>query len=82
MINKIVLVGCGTAYHSCLVAKYWLEELTSLDVEIDIASEFRYRNLKFNSDNLYIFVSQSGETADTAAALEICKKIKLKLAPL
>ena len=78
MINKIVLIGCGTAYHSCLVAKYWFEELTSLDVEIDIASEFRYRNLKFNSSNLYIFVSQSGETADTAAALDICKKNKVK----
>ncbi len=77
-INKIVLIGCGTAYHSCLVAKYWFEELTSLDVEIDIASEFRYRNLKFNSSNLYIFVSQSGETADTAAALDICKKNKVK----
>ena len=77
-INKIVLIGCGTAYHSCLVAKYWLEELTSLDIEIDIASEFRYRKLKFNSNNLYIFVSQSGETADTAAALDICKKNKVK----
>ena len=77
-INKIVLIGCGTAYHSCLVAKYWFEELTSIDVEIDIASEFRYRNLKFNSNNLYIFVSQSGETADTAAALDICKKNKVK----
>ena len=77
-INKIVLIGCGTAYHSCLVAKYWFEEITSLDVEIDIASEFRYRNLKFNSRNLYIFVSQSGETADTAAALDICKKNKVK----
>jgi glucosamine--fructose-6-phosphate aminotransferase (isomerizing) len=77
-INKIILIGCGTAYHSCLVAKYWLEELTSIDVEIDIASEFRYRNLKFNSNNLYIFVSQSGETADTAAALDICKKNKVK----
>ena len=77
-INKIVLIGCGTAYHSCLVAKYWFEELTSLDVEIDIASEFRYRNLKFNFSNLYIFVSQSGETADTAAALDICKKNKVK----
>ena len=65
-------------YHSCLVAKYWFEELTSIDVEIDIASEFRYRNLKFNSNNLYIFVSQSGETADTAAALDICKKNKVK----
>ena len=77
-INKIILIGCGTAYHSCLVAKYWFEELTSIDVEIDIASEFRYRNLKFNSNNLYIFVSQSGETADTAAALNICKKNKVK----
>ncbi|MDC3157319.1 glutamine--fructose-6-phosphate transaminase (isomerizing) [Candidatus Pelagibacter bacterium] len=77
-INKIVLVGCGTAYHSCLVAKYWLEELTSIEIEIDIASEFRYRKLKFNSNNLYIFVSQSGETADTAAALDICKKNKVK----
>ena len=77
-INKIVLIGCGTAYHSCLVAKYWLEELTSIDVEIDIASEFRYRKLKFNLNNLYIFVSQSGETADTAAALDICKKNKVK----
>ena len=77
-INKIILIGCGTAYHSCLVAKYWLEELTTIDVEIDIASEFRYRNLKFNSNNLYIFVSQSGETADTAAALDICKKNKVK----
>ncbi len=77
-INKIVLIGCGTAYHSCLVAKYWLEELTSIDVDTDIASEFRYRKLKFNSDNLYIFVSQSGETADTAAALDICKKNKVK----
>ena len=77
-INKIVLIGCGTAYHSCLVAKYWIEELTTIDVEIDIASEFRYRNLKFNLNNLYIFVSQSGETADTAAALDICKKNKVK----
>ena len=77
-INKIVLIGCGTAYHSCLVAKYWLEELTSIDTEIDIASEFRYRKLKFNSNNLYVFVSQSGETADTAAALDICKKNKVK----
>ena len=48
-INKIILIGCGTAYHSCLVAKYWFEEFTSLNVEADIASEFRYRNLKFNN---------------------------------
>ena len=77
-LKKIILIGCGTAYHSCLVAKYWLEELTKIDVEIDIASEFRYRNLKFNNKNLYIFISQSGETADTAAALDICKKNNVK----
>ena len=77
-IKKIILIGCGTAYHSCLVAKYWFEELTNLDIEIDTASEFRYRNLKFDNKNLYIFVSQSGETADTAAALDICKKNKVK----
>ena len=77
-IKKIYLIGCGTAFHSCLVTKYWLEELTTIDVEIDIASEFRYRNLKFNKKNLYIFVSQSGETADTAAAHDICKKNNVK----
>tara|TARA_B100000965_G_scaffold13472_1_gene10119 strand:+ start:465 stop:2285 length:1821 start_codon:yes stop_codon:yes gene_type:complete len=77
-IKSIVLIGCGTAYHSCLVAKYWFEEYTSLDVSIDIASEFRYRKIKFKSDCLYVFVSQSGETADTYAALDICKKNKMK----
>ena len=71
-INKIRLIACGTAYHSCLMAKYWIEEFTSLDVEADIASEFRYRNVKLKQNDLYIFVSQSGETADTYAALEKC----------
>ncbi len=77
-INKIRLIACGTAYHSCLMAKYWIEEFTSLDVEADIASEFRYRNIKLNTNDLYIFVSQSGETADTYAALEKCKKNNVK----
>jgi len=77
-IQKIVLVGCGTAYHSCITAKYWFEELTDIPIEIDIASEFRYRKIKFNKKNLYIFVSQSGETADTFAALNLCKKNKVK----
>ena len=77
-ISSLVLIGCGTAYHSCLVAKYWFEEHTSLDVTIDIASEFRYRKIKFKKDSIYIFVSQSGETADTYAALDICKKNKMK----
>ena len=76
-IKKIVLIGCGTAYHSCLVTKYWLEEFTNLVIETDIASEFRYRNNRFDKNNLYIFVSQSGETADTFAALDLCKKENL-----
>jgi glucosamine--fructose-6-phosphate aminotransferase (isomerizing) len=75
-IEKIILIGCGTAYHSCATAKYWFEELTNIQIEIDIASEFRYRKIKFNKKNLYIFVSQSGETADTFAALDLCKKNK------
>ena len=77
-INKIVLIGCGTAYHSCLVAKYWFEEFTSLNIEVDIASEFRYRKVRFDKKALYIFVSQSGETADTYAALDLCKKQNVK----
>ena len=77
-ISSVTLIGCGTAYHSCLIAKYWFEELTTLDVTIDIASEFRYRKNRFKNDNLYIFVSQSGETADTYAALDLCNKNNMK----
>ena len=77
-ISSITLIGCGTAYHSCLMAKYWFEELTKLDVTIDIASEFRYRKNRFKKSNLYIFVSQSGETADTYAALDLCNKNSMK----
>ena len=78
LIEKIVLIGCGTAYHSCIAAKYWFEDLTNISIEIDVASEFRYRKIKFSKKNLYIFVSQSGETADTFAALDLCKKNKVK----
>ncbi len=77
-ISSITLIGCGTAYHSCLMAKYWFEEITSLDVNIDIASEFRYRKNRFKKDTLYVFVSQSGETADTYAALDLCKQSGVK----
>ncbi len=77
-IKKIILIGCGTAYHSCITSKYWFEELTNIPIEIDIASEFRYRRIKFDKENLYVFVSQSGETADTFAALDLCKKNKVK----
>ena len=77
-ISSIVLIGCGTAYHSCLMAKYWFEQLTTLNVTVDIASEFRYRKNRFSKDTLYVFVSQSGETADTFAALDLCNKNKMK----
>ena len=77
-ISSILLIGCGTAYHSCLMAKYWFEQMTTLDVNVDIASEFRYRKNKFKKNCLYIFVSQSGETADTYAALDLCNKNKVK----
>ena len=77
-ISSVVLIGCGTAYHSCLVAKYWFEQNTNIDVSVDIASEFRYRKIKFKQNALYVFVSQSGETADTFAALDICKKNEVK----
>ena len=77
-ISSIILIGCGTAHHSCLMAKYWFEELTSLEVSVDIASEFRYRKNRFKKDRLYVFVSQSGETADTYAALDLCNKNDMK----
>ena len=58
--SSITLIGCGTAYHSCLLAKYWVEEITTLDVNIDITSEFRYRKNRLKKETLYVFVSQSG----------------------
>ena len=76
--KSAMLIGCGTAFHSCLIAKYWMEQNTNLEVSVDIASEFRYRKIKFKKDCIYIFVSQSGETADTYAALDLCKKNKVK----
>ena len=67
--DRIVLVACGTAYYACHVAKYWFEQLARVPVEIDVASEFRYREPPFSGREAAIFVSQSGETADTLAAL-------------
>ena len=71
-IDRIVMVACGTAYYACLVAKYWFEQLARIPVEVDIASEFRYREPPVSDRTLAIFVSQSGETADTLAALRYC----------
>ena len=71
-VSRIILVACGTAYYACYVAKYWIEKLAKIPVEIDIASEFRYREPPIEHATVAIFVSQSGETADTLAALRYC----------
>ncbi len=71
--NRLVLVACGTAYYACHVAKYWFEQLAGIPVEIDVASEFRYRNPPIGEHDAVILVSQSGETADTLAALHYVK---------
>ena len=71
--SKIYLIACGTAMHAGLVAKSIIEQLCQIDTEVDIASEFRYRNPLINKNTLAIFISQSGETADTLAALKLAK---------
>ncbi len=72
-IDKITMVACGTAYLACNVAKYWFETLARMPVESDIASEFRYREPPISPQSAALFVSQSGETADTLAALRYCQ---------
>lgn len=73
-IKQVVIVACGTAYLAGAVAKYWFEQIAGVPVEIDVASEFRYREPPLRDGTLAIFVSQSGETADTLAALRYCKE--------
>ena len=73
-LNKIYIVACGTAMHAGLVAKNAIEKLCKIETEIDIASEFRYRDPLVNEKTLCIFISQSGETADTIAALKLSKE--------
>ena len=75
-IPRITIVACGTAFYAGLVAKYWFEQMARVPVEVDIASEFRYREAALPEGGLAIFVSQSGETADTLAALEYCRAQK------
>jgi glucosamine--fructose-6-phosphate aminotransferase (isomerizing) len=71
--DRLIMVACGTAYYACMVAKYWFEKYAGLSVELDIASEYRYRDPVLGPNNLALFVSQSGETADTLAALRHVK---------
>lgn len=72
-IDRLTMVACGTAFYACLVAKYWFEQIARLPVEIDVASEFRYREPPIPKGTAALFVSQSGETADTLAALRYCE---------
>ncbi len=81
-INRIVFAGCGTAYYSTLVARYWFEKLAALSVDNDVASEFRYREPPLTFDVLSVFVSQSGETADTLASLRYCRERNVKAATI
>lgn len=74
-IDRIFLVACGTSWHAALVAKYWIEKFAHIPVEVDIASEFRYRHLLINERVLTIAISQSGETADTLAGIRRAKKM-------
>ncbi len=77
-VTNITMVACGTAYLACMVAKYWFEKIARIPVEVDVASEFRYREPPLNPNSLAIFVSQSGETADTLAALRYCVEQNIK----
>ncbi|MEO9863594.1 MAG: glutamine--fructose-6-phosphate transaminase (isomerizing) [Yoonia sp.] len=72
-IERMTLVACGTAHYACMVAKYWFEQVARMPVEIDVASEFRYREPPVTKGTAALFVSQSGETADTLAALRYMK---------
>lgn len=68
--DRVILIACGTAHYACHIAKYWIESLAGIPVEVEIASEYRYRDLALTGCEIAIFVSQSGETADTLAALK------------
>ncbi|MEE4135128.1 MAG: glutamine--fructose-6-phosphate transaminase (isomerizing), partial [Desulforhopalus sp.] len=78
-IDRIFLVACGTSWHSALVAKYWIEQYAHIPVEVDIASEFRYRHLLISDRVLTIAISQSGETADTLAGIRIAREKGAKI---
>ncbi|MFT5786743.1 MAG: glucosamine--fructose-6-phosphate aminotransferase (isomerizing) [Ascidiaceihabitans sp.] len=72
-VDRLTMVACGTAYYACLTAKYWFEQIARIPVEVDVASEFRYREPPIPDRTVALFVSQSGETADTLAALRYCE---------
>ena len=77
-IKKITLIACGTSSYACRIARFWFEEFANISVNVDIASEYRYRKLIKTEGEVVIFISQSGETRDTLAGLEEAKKHRLK----
>jgi glucosamine--fructose-6-phosphate aminotransferase (isomerizing) len=77
-VSRLTIVACGTSFYAAMVAKYWFEKQASLPVDIDVASEFRYRSPLIGNNSLTIFISQSGETADTLAALHYVRETKGK----
>ena len=77
--RRVVITACGTAYHAGVVAKYAFEKIARMQVDVDVASEFRYRNPILDKDDIFIVISQSGETADTLSALRLAKKEGLKV---
>jgi len=80
--DRVIIIACGTACYAGMVAKYWFEQIAGIAVDVDIASEFRYRKPVLSPNSLFIAVSQSGETADTLAALRYCKEAGVTTAAL
>ncbi len=78
-IEQVHIIACGTSYHAGLVAKYWFEDIISLPCQVEVASEFRYRNPVIQNNTLFVTISQSGETADTLAALQQIKSFRQSL---
>lgn len=74
-VRTVQIVACGTSYHAGMVARYWLESLTGIPCQVEVASEFRYRKVAVHPDSLFVTISQSGETADTLAALRYAKEL-------
>ena len=81
-VSRLVISACGTAFFAGMIAKYWFERYARLPVDLDVASEFRYREMPLNPDDLAMFISQSGETADTLASLRYCKAKGQKLSSI
>ncbi|MCB0317279.1 MAG: glutamine--fructose-6-phosphate transaminase (isomerizing) [Bdellovibrionales bacterium] len=79
-IERIVLIACGTAWHACLLAKYYIEDFAGIPCEVDYASEYRYRRPIFDEKTLIVSISQSGETADTLGAIELVRNVSKTLA--